>query len=547
MDELKHRLADWQARSQGLPEQNGFFVTPSGIEMQRVYTPLDIGSQEYLNDLGLPGEHPYTRGVHATGYRGRQWTMRMFSGFGSAEESNRRYKYLLEHGETGLSIAFDFPTLNGYDTDHPLAVGEFGRCGVAVSSLADMEILLDGLPLDIITTSMTINGPAAVVWAMYIAAAEKRGVPLDKMGGTIQNDILKEFTAQNSYIYPPRPSMGLVVDTIEFASQHMPRWNPVSISGYHIREAGSTAVQELAFTLADGFAYVEASLERGLQVDSFAPRLSFFFACHNDFFEEVAKFRAARRIWARGMADRYGASERSRWLRFHTQTSGCALTAQQPDINAVRVALQALAAVMGGTQSLHTNSLDEALALPSERAVLIALRTQQIIAHESGVTQSVDPLGGSYLVESMTDRMEAEAHRYFQEIEAQGGVVPAVEKGFFQQEIANASYRYQQEVDGKQRVIVGVNEYQTPEPVTVPLLKMDEAGERQHLERLNRIRRERSSREVAGSLRELEAAARRSKNLMPYILTSVKAYATLGEVCDCLRGVFGEYKAPVLV
>ncbi|MEE9202670.1 MAG: methylmalonyl-CoA mutase family protein [Dehalococcoidia bacterium] len=547
MDGLEKKLADWEERSQGLPERDGLFVTPSGIQMQRVYTPLDIASQDYLKDLGLPAEHPYTRGVHATGYRGRLWTMRLFSGFGSAEESNRRYKYLLEHGETGLSVAFDFPTLNGYDTDHPLAVGEFGRCGVAVSSLADMEILVDGLPLDSITTSMTINGPAAVIWAMYIAAAEKQGVSLEQMGGTIQNDILKEYTAQNSYIFPPRPSIGLVVDTIEFASQHMPRWNPISISGYHIREAGSTAVQELAFTLVDGFAYVEACLERGLPVDSFAPRLSFFFACHNDFFEEVAKFRAARRIWARGMAERYGAGERSRWLRFHTQTSGCTLTAQQPDINAVRVALQALAAVLGGTQSLHTNSLDEALALPSERAVLIALRTQQIIAHESGVTSSADPLGGSYLVEALTDRMEEESHRYFAEVEAQGGVVAAVEKGFFQQEIANASYRYQQEVDQKKRIIVGVNDYQVPEPMVVPLLKMDEESEKQHLERLDRVRRERSSREVTDSLRELEGAARGGENLMPYILRAVKAYATLGEICDCLRGVFGEYKAPVLV
>ncbi|MDO8636320.1 MAG: methylmalonyl-CoA mutase family protein [Dehalococcoidia bacterium] len=530
-----------------MPERYSSFNTTSGIPVERVYTPAHIAEIDYLKDLGMPAEFPFTRGVHNTGYRGRLWTMRMFSGFGSAEESNARYKYLLSHGETGLSVAFDFPTLSGYDTDDPLARGEFGKCGVAVSSLADMEILFEGIAVDKITTSMTINGPAAVIWAMYLAAAEKRGIPIANLGGTIQNDILKEYVAQNSYIYPPQPSMRLIVDTMEFGTKHVPLWNTISISGYHIREAGATGVQELAFTLADGLAYVQAGLDRGLKVDDFAPRLSFFFAAHNDFFEEIAKFRAARRIWAREMKSRFGASERSQWLRFHTQTGGCTLTAQQPENNIVRTTLQALAAIMGGTQSLHTNSMDEALALPSDKAVRIALRTQQIIALESGVASTIDPLGGSFYVEALTSQMEARAREYFEQIEERGGVLRCVETGFFQQEIANSAYTYQQAVDNKEQIVIGVNDYVAEEPISIPILKMDKASEKRHLDRLNRIRRERDQREVAQRLKALEQAAHGNENLMPYILDAVRAYATLGEVCGVMRGVFGEFKAPVLV
>jgi methylmalonyl-CoA mutase N-terminal domain/subunit len=543
MDELKSPV---QAPSQD-QDRHPSFVSSSGIGIRRVYTSKDVGALDYPRDPGFPGEYPFTRGVHGTGYRGKLWTMRMFSGFGSAEESNTRFKYLLDHGESGLSVAFDFPTLYGYDTDDPLAQGEFGKCGAAVCSLADMEVLFDGIPLDKVTTSMTINGPAAVIWAMYIAAAEKQGVPMEKLGGTIQNDILKEYVAQNSYIFPPRPSLGLVVDTVEFGTKYLPRWNTISISGYHFREAGSTAIQELAFTLADGFAYVDAALERGLKVDDFAPRFSFFFGCHNDFFEEIAKFRAARNIWAQEMRQRYGAGERSQWLRFHTQTSGCALTAQQPENNVARVTLQALASVLGGTQSLHTNSMDEALALPSEKSVRIALRTQQIIAQESGVTRSVDPLGGSYMVEALTHEVKRRAYEYFDLIQAQGGVVPAIEKGFLQREIADAAYRDQEEVERGERKIVGVNDHAGVETITIPLLELDAAGQKRHLERLNRVRRQRSSREVSQGLARLESAARGSENLMPPILDAVRAYATLGEICGVLRQVFGEYRASVLV
>jgi len=543
MEMLRKRQEEWEKAASFQGERDGSFATISGIPVERVYTPQDAAHLDYLEKLGFPGEYPFTRGVHHTGYRGRLWTMRMFSGFGTAEESNRRYKYLLAHGETGLSIAFDFPTLMGYDTDDPLARGEFGKCGVAVSSLRDMEVLLDGIPLDKITTSMTINGPAAVIWAMYIAAAEKKGIKAKRLGGTIQNDILKEYIAQNSYIFPPRPSLKLVVDTFEFGARYLPLWNPISISGYHIREAGANAVQELAFTLADGFTYVEAALKRGLKIDDFAPRLSFFFGCHNDFLEEIAKFRAARRIWAREMKEKYGASERSQWLRFHTQTAGCTLTAQQPENNIIRTTLQALAAVLGGTQSLHTNSMDEVLALPSDKAVLVALRTQQMIAHESGVTHSVDPLGGSYLVEALTEEMERRAYQYFERIQALGGVVTALEQGFFQKEIADSAYKYQIEVDTKKRIIVGVNDYLTEEPITIPILKMDEEGERRHLERLNRVRQERDNRQVGLALEELRRAAQGEENLMPYILEGVRAYATLGEVCGVLRNVYGEYKA----
>ena len=545
---LRDRLARWEEEAAHLPERQTHFVTTSGVPIERVYTPAQIANLNHERDLGLPGEFPFTRGVHHNGYRGRLWTMRMFSGFGTAEESNARYKYLLEHGESGLSVAFDYPTLMGHDTDNPEAVGEFGKCGVAVSSLADMEILFDGIPLDTVTTSMTINGPAAVIWAMYIAAAEKRGFPMNKLGGTIQNDILKEYIAQNSYIFPPNPSLRLIMDTFEFGCKHLPLWNTISISGYHIREAGATAVQELAFTLADGFTYVQAGIERGLDVDDFAPRLSFFFNSHSDFFEEIAKFRAARRIWAREMRQRFGAkNEHSWWLRFHTQTAGCSLSAQQPENNITRTALQALAAVLGGTQSLHTNSMDEAWALPSEKAVRIALRTQQLIACESGVVNTVDPLGGSFFVEALTNQTEQAAYDYFKRIEALGGVIPAIEKGFFQLEIARSAYRYQQEIDSGQRTIVGVNDYTIDEPMTIPLLEINAEGERHHLERLNRVRRERDNRELSRRLKALEKAARGQENLMPYILEAVRAYATLGEVCGIFRNIFGEYQPTVLI
>ncbi|MFQ5933155.1 MAG: methylmalonyl-CoA mutase, partial [Dehalococcoidia bacterium] len=531
LEDVKEQHSRWEAGYKAAKKRDALFTTLSGIPIEPLYGPLSLSELDYLQDVGMPGEHPYLRSIHSTGYRGRLWTMRMFAGFGTAEETNARYRYLLEQGETGLSITFDMPTLMGYDIDHPMAAGEFGKCGVAVSSLADMEVLLEGLPIDQITTSMTINGPAAIIWAMLIAAAEKRGIPMAKLGGTLQNDILKEFIAQNEYLFPVEASMRLVVDTIEFAAKNMPRWNPVSISGYHIREAGSSAVQELAFTLADGFAYVEAALARGLDIDDFAPRLSFFFNIHDDFFEEIAKFRAARRIWAREMKARYGArNERSLWLRTHAQTAGCALTAQQPENNIARVTVQALAAVLGGVQSLHTNSMDEVHALPSDKAALIALRTQQIIANESGVTHAVDPLGGSYYLESLTNRLEAAAYDYFDKIREYGGAVPAIQKGFFQREIAAASYRYQRELEKKQRIKVGMNGYASDEKLTIPILKMDAEGERHHLERLQRVREERDSELVGKTLQDLREAARDGKNLMPYLLEASRAYATLGEM-----------------
>ncbi len=545
--ELEKKASRWHARASNFDEKKNSFSTTSGVPIEPLYTPVDMVDTDYSRDLGFPGEYPYIRGVHYTGYRGKLWTMRMFAGFGCAEETNARYKYLLEHGETGLSVAFDFPTLNGYDTDSPEARGEFGKCGVAVSSLADMEILFDGIPVDDITVSMTINGPAAVIWAMYLANGRRRGIPLDKLGGTIQNDILKEYMAQNAFIFPPKPSMRLIVDTFEFGMKQVPRWNTVSISGYHIREAGATAVQELAFTLADGLAYVQAGIERGLKVDDFAPRLSFFFNCHNDFFEEIAKFRAARRIWAREMKERFKGGERSQWLRFHTQTAGCSLSAQQPENNIVRTTIQALAAVLGGTQSLHTNSMDEALALPSERAVTIALRTQQIIAHESGVANTIDPLGGSYFIECLTNKTEKAVYEYLAKIDSLGGVIPAIEAGFFHREITDSAYRYQQEIDNKKRIIVGVNEYAAKEPIAIPILKMDKEGEKRQLERLSRLRRERDNELVSVKLEALRQAAGSDENLMPYLLEAVNAYATLGEVCNVLRKVFGEYRLPALV
>ena len=544
---LSQKRKAQEERSQN-SERPGPFVTTSGRPVRRVYDPTDVAEHDYERDLGLPGEYPFTRGVHAAGYRAKPWTMRMFAGFGSAEETNARFKYLLTQGQSGLSIAFDLPTLMGYDTDAPEGEGEFGKCGVGVSSLADMETLLEGIPLGEISTSMTINSPAAVIWAMYIAAAEKQGVPRRQLAGTLQNDILKEFIAQKEYIFPPEPSMRLVTDTIEFGTREMPQWNTISISGYHIREAGATAVQELAFTLADGFEYVRWSLDRGLDIDEFASRLSFFFNCHNDFFEEVAKFRAARRIWAHEMRERFGAKNpRSWWLRFHTQTAGVSLTAQQPEVNLVRTAIQALAAVLGGTQSLHTNAMDEALALPSEKAARLALRTQQVIAHESGVANTVDPLGGSFFTEALTKETEDESYSYFHRIEDLGGVLPAIENGFFQREIAEASFQYQREIDSRQRVIVGVNEYVLDEPLEIPVLQMDPQGEERQVKRLQRLRRERDNREATRCLKALEKACHDSENVMPYLLEAVNSYCTLGEVCDVMRDVFGEYREQAVV
>ncbi|MCX6663683.1 MAG: methylmalonyl-CoA mutase family protein [Euryarchaeota archaeon] len=545
--QMHEKRADWEKQKyskaiQKNPERKQKFKNLSDIEIKNLYTPEDIADLEYLKDVGFPGQEPFLRGVHPNLYRGRLWTMRQFAGFGSAEETNKRYHYLLEHGETGLSVAFDYPTLYGYDTDHPLARGEFGKCGVAISSLWDMELLFHGIPLDKITTSMTINGPAAIVWAMYIANAENQGVSKEKIGGTIQNDILKEYIAQKSYIFPPEPSMRLIVDTFEYGFNNVPKWNTISISGYHIREAGSTAVQELAFTLGDGIEYVKAAMKRGLSIDDFAPRLSFFFNAHNDFFEEIAKYRAARRIWASEMKKLGAKKQRSLWMRFHTQTAGCSLTAQQPEMNIVRVTMQALAAVLGGTQSLHTNSMDEALALPSEKAVRIALRTQQIIAEESGVTDTVDPLGGSYYIEWLTSKMEEETYKYFDKVERLGGVIPAIEKGFFQREIAESAYRYQKETDENKRIIVGVNRYKLDEEPSIPILKMDEKGEERQIKRLKKLRTERDATKVQNHLQRLRKAAEGDENLMPFILDCIHSYATLGETCDVLREVFGEYK-----
>jgi methylmalonyl-CoA mutase N-terminal domain/subunit len=529
-----------------MPERDNLMTT-SSVPINRVYTPQDNRTLDYTRDLNLPGEYPYTRGVQATMYRAKPWTMRMFAGFGTAEDTNLRFKYLLKQGQTGLSTAFDMATLYGYDTDHPLAAGEFGKCGVAVSSLADMEILFADLPLDQITTSMTINSPASAIWAMYIANAEKRGFPMAKLGGTLQNDILKEYIAQKEFLFPPEPSLRLVTDTIEFGTKYMPKWNTISISGYHIREAGATAVQELAFTIADGLAYVNAALARGLKIDEFAPRLSFFFDVHNDFFEEIAKFRAGRRLWARLMRERYGAKDPRSWLmRCHAQTAGVSLTAQQPENNVVRTTIQALAAVLGGTNSLHTNSLDEALALPTERAVLIALRTQQIIANESGVVNTVDPLGGSYFVEALTDETERAAMDYINRIDALGGVLACIQNGFFQREIAESAYRYQQEIDQHKRVIVGVNEYVVEEDIKVPTLYVDYAGEKAHVERLKRVRRERDQGAVKRALANLARTCEGTENTMPALLEAAKAYATLGEIMDVFRSVFGEYMEPAV-
>lgn len=548
LQELQEQQERWEATTLNKTlarkaERRERFITESSRPIDRLYTPNTLPDFNYLQDLGFPGEYPYTRGVHATGHRGRLWTMRMFAGFGTAEETNERFKYLLKQGNMGLSVAFDLPTLMGYDTDSPESLGEFGKCGVAVSSLRDMEILMDGIPLDQVSTSMTINSPAAVILAYYIVAAEKQGVKMAQLRGTLQNDILKEFTAQKEFIFPPEPSMRLVTDTIEFATQHMPQWNTVSVSGYHIREAGSTAAQELAFTLLDGMEYVRWAIERGLDVDDFAPRISFFFNVHNDFFEEIAKLRAARRIWAREMRDTFGAKNERSWLcRFHCQTAGVSLTAQQPEINIARVAIQALAAVLGGTQSLHTNSMDEALALPSEHAVTIALRTQQIIAHETGVTNTIDPLGGSYFVEHLTNQMEKEFYEYQEQVEALGGVLPAIEAGFFQQEIADAAFRHAREVENKERIIVGVNEYNSNEALQVPILAMDPEGHDKQVARLNQIRQERDAAQVQTALNALRAACESNENTMPYLIDCARAYCTLQETMDVMREVFGIYE-----
>ncbi len=536
---------EWRERHYDTaPLREEAFTTISGAEVEPLYTPEDVEGLDYERDLGYPGCYPYTRGIHPTMYRGRLWTMRQFSGFGTAEDTNRRYKFLLERGQTGLSVAFDMPTIMGRDSDDPLSEGEVGRCGVAVDSLQDMEVLFSGIPLKDITTSMTINGPAAVLLAFYLCVGEKQGASWKDLGGTIQNDILKEYIAQKSWIFPPRPSMRIITDIMAFCSREVPRWNTISISGYHIREAGSTAVQELAFTLADGFAYVEAGIAAGLDVDSFAPRLSFFFNSHLDFFEEIAKFRAARRIWARHMRERYGAKDPRSWtLRFHTQTAGCSLTAQQPENNIVRTAFEALAAVLGGTQSLHTNSLDETLALPTEKAVQIALRTQQIIAYETGVTNVIDPLGGSYYIEALTERMEREAEEYFRRIEEQGGVLACIENGFFQREIADAAYRYQMELEKGRRIVVGVNRFQDPdERLDIEILKIDPEVERRQRERLARLRAERSASEVERTLQALKEGARGDANLMPLIIDCARAYCTEGEIIGALKEVFGEYR-----
>jgi methylmalonyl-CoA mutase N-terminal domain/subunit len=527
------------------PERKKRFETTSGLELERVYTPGDL---DYEKQVGYPGEYPFTRGVQPTMYRGRLWTMRQYAGFGTAEESNRRYKYLLEQGQTGLSIAFDLPTQMGYDSDDPMARGEVGRVGVAIASLKDMETLFHGIPLDKVSTSMTINSTAAVLLAFYLALAEQQGVPWDKLNGTIQNDILKEYVARGTYIYPPRPSMRIVTDLFGFCKERVPNWNTISISGYHMREAGCTAVQEVAFTLADGIAYVEAAVTAGLKVDDFGGRLSFFFCVHNNFLEEVAKFRAARRMWAKIMKERFGAKNaRAQMLRFHSQTAGCTLTAQQPRNNLVRITLQALAAVLGGTQSLHTNSFDEALALPTEEAVMLALRTQQIIAEESGVADTIDPLGGAYLVERLTDRIEQGAEEYIKKIDQLGGAVAAIEKGFPQKEIQNASYRYQMEVEAEERTVVGLNKFRMEEPAYADILRIDPALERQQCARLDKLREERDGKQVAAALAALKQAAAGKDNLMPLILDAVRAYATLGEVAGTLKEAFGKHREYVVV
>jgi methylmalonyl-CoA mutase N-terminal domain/subunit len=550
LEKIRRESERWERETvakslERLPEK-GMFLTSSDIPVNRLYTPADVVNLDYFRSLGFPGEYPFTRGVYPTMYRARFWTMRQYAGFGTAEQTNQRFKYLLSQGQTGLSVAFDFPTQVGYDCDHSMAKGEVGKAGVSVSTLRDMEIVFEGIPLDKITTSMTINAPASILLAMYIAVGEKQGVPQSMLDGTVQNDILKEYAARGMYIFPPKPSMRLVTDIFEYCAKNVPKWNTISISGYHIREAGATAVQEIAFTLANAIAYVQAAIDRGLDVDKFAGRLSFFFAAHNNLFEEVAKFRAARRLWARIMRERFKAKNLASWmLRFHTQTSGVSLTAQQPLNNIIRVTIQALAAVLGGTQSLHTNSFDEAYALPSEQAVTIALRTQQIIAYESGVTDTIDPLGGSYYVEYLTNQIEEKAAKYIEQIDDMGGAVAAIEKGFMQREIMESAYRYQKEVESKKRIVVGVNEFVSEEKTPIKILRIDPEIEKTLIKRLNEVKRQRNNAKVREALDNLRKAAEKEDvNLMPFIIQAVKEYATLGEICDTLRQVFGEYKPP---
>jgi methylmalonyl-CoA mutase N-terminal domain/subunit len=535
---------DWLETAGEMKTTGMKFTSLSGEEVEMLYTPEDVKDINYNEEIAYPGEFPYTRGIHHNLYRGRLWTMRQFAGFGSPEDTNQRFKYLLEHGQTGLSTAFDLPTLMGWDSDSPLSEGEVGICGVAISSLEDMKILFDGIPLDKVSTSMTINSPAAMAFAFYLAEAELQGVPFSKLQGTMQNDILKEYIAQKEYIYPPEPSMRIIVDMIEYCKDNVPQFNPVSVSGYHIREAGSTAVQELAFTLADGFAYIEACIKRGMNVDDFAPRISFFFNSHLDFFEEIAKFRAARKIYAKRMRYKYGAKNPKSWtLRFHTQTAGCSLTAQQPENNIIRTAIEALAGVLGGTQSLHTNSMDETLALPSDKAVKIALRTQQIIAYEHGVINTVDPLGGSYYIESLTKKMEEDAEKYFEKIDAIGGVIPAIEAGFFQKEIADAAYRYQLELDKKEKIVVGVNEFiEEEEKIDIPILTIPKEVEEKQIKRLKELRASRNNEKVKECLSALVQSAKDETNLMPRILDCARNSVTLGEMCSELKTVFGVYE-----
>jgi methylmalonyl-CoA mutase N-terminal domain/subunit len=544
---LEEEYVAWKDERYG-KDRDASFTTLSDHEVQSLYSPLDTPGEKFSEDIGWPGEFPYTRGIYANMYRGRLWTMRQFAGFGTARDTNRRFHYLLEHGVTGLSVAFDNPTLMGVNSDDPRSLGEVGRTGVAIDSLADMEVLFDGIPLDEVSTSMTINAPAAILLAMYVAVGEKQGVPAEKLTGTLQNDILKEYIAQKEWIYPPAAGVKLIVDTVQFTIENMPKYNPISISGYHIREAGSTAIQELAFTIADGMAYVEACLARGLNVDSFAPRLSFFWNSHIDFFEEIAKFRAARRLWARIMRDKYGAKDPKSWLmRFHTQTAGVSLTAQQPENNIVRTALEALAAVLGGTQSLHTNSMDEVLALPTEKAVEIALRTQQILAHETGVVNTVDPLGGSYFVEALTDDMEAGALDYFSRIEELGGVLAGIDAGFFQRELGDAAFHYQRQLESREKVVVGVNEFVTSASIDIPVLKIDPEVERSQIASLRELRSRRNESEVRAALSRLQAATSRDENVMPFILDAVRQYATVGEMSEAMKVELGAYREPAFV
>ncbi len=545
-ERMAARVAAWRDRWDRQSKRDIDFTSTSSMEVAPIYTPVDLADNDPVDDIGVPGEYPYTRGVYDSMYRTRLWTMRQFAGFATAEETNERYHFLLDHGQTGLSVAFDLPTLMGYDSDHPMSEGEVGVCGVAIDSLADMETLFRGIPLDQVSTSMTINGPAIIFLALYVAVAEEQGVSPDKLRGTLQTDILKEYIAQKEWLFPPEPHLKIIVDMMAWCADNAPKWHPISISGYHIREAGSTAVQELAFTLADGFTYVEEGIRAGLDVDRFAPRLSFFWNAHNDFFEEVAKYRAARRIWARHMKERYGAKEpRSLLMRFHTQTAGCSLTEQQPENNIVRTAIQALAGVMGGTQSLHTNSMDETYALPTEKAVKIALRTQQVIAYESGVANVIDPLGGSYYVEALTDRMEAEAEAYFRQIEGLGGVVAGIEEGFFQRELASAASRYQEEIDARRRVIVGVNEFiEQDERLEIPILRIDPRYEREQCDRVRELRAKRDDAKYQTAMVRLRQAIQEEQNLMQPVLDAVRSYATVGEIVELMRDEYGTWREP---